>query len=88
MKSSLKSPSNTSVEGALYFGGRGGDEVGHKFQVPLIEQILTANGEFQTRPRPPAEVSIKRVVTGYIESREPIRVSNVEIVFKMFRKID
>jgi hypothetical protein len=32
----LKSPGNTSVEGALYFGGRGVDEVWHKFQVPLI----------------------------------------------------
>jgi hypothetical protein len=46
IKISLKSPGNTSVEGALYFGGRGGDEVGHKFQVPLIEQILAADGEF------------------------------------------
>ena len=46
IKISLKSPSNASVEGALYFGGRGGDEVGHKFQVPLIEQILAAEGEF------------------------------------------
>ena len=86
--SSLKSPGNTSVEGALYFGGRGVDEVWHKFQVPLVQQVLAANGEFQAGRWPPAEVGIHRGVTGYIETGEPIRVSNIQIVFKMLRKIE
>jgi hypothetical protein len=86
--SSLKSPGNTSVDGALYFGGRGVDEVRHKFQVPLVQQVLAANGEFQTRSWPPAEASVHRVIAGYIETWQPIRVSNIKIVFKVFRKID
>jgi hypothetical protein len=87
-KTSLKSPSNASVEGAFYLSGRGVDEVRQEFQVLPIQQILAANGEFRAPPRPPAEASVHRVVTGYIDAREPICVSNFKIVFKMFRKID
>jgi hypothetical protein len=86
--SSLKSPGNTSVEGALYLGGRGVDEVWHKFQVPLVQQVLAANGEFHTPRWPPAEASVHRVIAGYIETWQAIRVSNIKIVFKVFRKID
>src|SRR3981081_3090263 len=86
--SSLKSPGNTSVEGALYLGGRGVDEVWHKFQVPLVQQVLAANGDFHTRRWPPAEGSGHRVVAGSIKTGEPICVSNIQIVFKMFGKID
>ena len=85
---SLKSPSNASIEGAFYFGGRGVDEVWQEFQVLPIQQILAANGEFQARPWPPAEVSVYRVVTGDIDAWESICVSNIQIVFKMFRKIE
>jgi hypothetical protein len=56
--------------------------------VALIQQILAAHGEFEARRWPPAEVGIERVVTGYIETWEPIRVSNIQVVFKMFGKID
>src|SRR6266403_3201371 len=86
--SSLKSPGNAPVEGALYFSGRGVDEVWHKFQVPLVQQVLAANGEFHTRLWPPAEASVHRVIAGYIETWQAIRVSNLKIVFKVFRKID
>jgi hypothetical protein len=85
---SLKSPSNASVEGTLHFGGGGVDEVWQEFQVLPIQQILAANGEFQARPWPPAEVSVYRIVTGDIDARESICVSNIQIVFKMFRKIE
>ena len=86
--SSLKSPGNTSVEGALYFGGRGVDEVWHKFQVPVVQKVLAANGEFHPAPWPPAEASVHRVIAGYIETWQAIRVSNIKIVFKVFWKID
>ena len=84
----LKSPSNTSVNGAFYLGGRGVDEVWQEFQVPPIQQVLAANGEFQARPWPPPEVSVHRVVTGYIDAWKSICESNIQIVFKMFRKIN
>lgn len=87
-KISLKSPSNASVEAAFYFGGRSVDEVRQEFQVLSIQQILAANGEFRPPLRPPAEASVDRVVTGYIDTWEPICVSNVKIVLKVFRKID
>jgi hypothetical protein len=86
--SSLKSPGNTSVEGALYLRGRGVDEVWHKFQVPVVQQVLAANSEFHSRRWSPAEMSVHRVVAGYVEAGEPICVSNIQIVFKMFGKID
>ena len=85
---SLKSPSNASVEGALHFGGGGVDEVWQEFQVLPIQQILAANGEFHARPWPPAEASVQGVVTGDIDAWESICVSNIQIVFKMFRKIE
>jgi hypothetical protein len=87
-KNSLKSPGNTSVEGAPHLGGRGIDEVWQKFQVTLIQQVLAANGEFQARLWPPADVSVQRVVTGYVEAWKPICVSNIKIVFKVFGKVD
>src|SRR5207302_3348071 len=86
--SSLKSPGNTSVEGALYFSGRGIDEVWHKFQVPLVQQVLAANGELHTRRWPPAEASVYRVVAGDVETGEAIRIPDIRIVFKMLRKIE
>jgi len=86
--SSLKSPGNTSVEGALYFGGRGVDKVWNKFQVPVVQKVLAANGEFHTPLWPPAEASVHRVIAGYIETWQAIRVSNIKVVFKVFWKID
>jgi len=82
--SSLKSPSNTSVEGAFYFGGRGIDKVWQEFQVLPIQQILAADGEFHTPLWPPAKAGVHGVITGYIDAWEPICVSDIKVVFKMF----
>src|SRR6267154_2214585 len=85
---SLTSPGDTSVEGAFYFGGRCVDEVWQEFQVPPVQQILAANGEFRATLWPPAEASIHRVVTRYIDAWQTICISNIQIMFKMFRKVD
>jgi len=61
---------------------------GRNSRCRLFSRFWLPMEEFPVPGWPPDEVSIQRVVTGYIETWKPIGVSNIQIVFKMFRKID
>src|SRR5882757_5935131 len=58
----LESHRNTSENAALYHGRRGVHEIWQKFQVVVVQQVLSANREFQIFYRLPAQVRIQRVV--------------------------
>src|SRR5438270_12472044 len=60
---------DAAVDGALHLGGPGGNEIGHEFEVMVVEQVLTADRQFQYRSWPPAQVRIQRVVAGDAQAR-------------------
>jgi len=74
--SSIKSPRNTSVKRAPNFRGRGIDEVWKKFQMSIVQKILTAGRDFPTGSQLPCEMSIDGGVAGDIEARKPIYIPN------------
>ena len=85
---SVKSPRNASVKGAPNFSGRGVDEVWKKFEMSIVQQILTAGRNFPTGSQLPCEMSIDGGVAGDIEAWEPIDISNHKIVLEMLSEID
>src|SRR6266851_1835758 len=64
----LRSPCNTSPEGAAHNGGCGVDKLRDKFNVLVIQQVLPAKRELQFCNGFPVNLSIQGVVAGYIET--------------------
>src|SRR6267143_589958 len=84
----LKFHSNTSKNAALNYGWGGIYEIRHKFQVPVIQQVLAANGQFQTCNRPPAQVRIQRVVTWQSQTGKVVHKSKSRVLLKMLGQVD
>src|SRR3979490_3615425 len=83
----LKSPGNSSPEGASHPGSCCVDKFRNKLRVLVIQQVLPANGELQACNWPPAEVSIQRVVAGYVEARKVVHISKSHVLLKMLRQV-
>src|SRR5713226_8212476 len=84
----LKPKRKTSKNAALHYGRRGIYEVRQKFQVPVIQQVLPADGQFQASNRPPTQVRIQRVVTGQIQAGKVVHKSKRRVLIKMLGQVN
>src|SRR2546429_3622328 len=84
----LKLHRNTSKDAALHYGRRGVYEIRHKFQVPVIQQVLAADRQFQACYRPPAQMRIQRVVIGQVQAGKAVHKSQSRVLLEMFRQVD
>jgi len=55
--------------------------------MPLVQQVLAANGEFDSPRHPVTEVSVYGVVAGYVEAWKVVDIPNDHIVFQTLKQV-